>query len=272
MTNYRKNALTVIKRKLELRRYATSTKKIYLKCLADFFSHFHDTMPSKITNEQIESFILNRLTTGISGSYQNQYVNAIKFYQEKVLRRPRKVYTYLRPQPADQLPKTVPVQTIKAGITRCHNLKHKTIILLLYGCGLRLSELLQLKLSDYQKHTQLLTVNGKGRKQRLVPVGDQLINILRQYYKRYRPTTFFIESYPGKPYSKTSVQKIVHKYIGCNPHALRHSFATHHLEAGTDIRYIQAMLGHKHIKTTEIYTHVSNRSLANLHQPAAIVL
>jgi len=272
MENYRKNAMTVIERRMVVQRYSAKTRQIYLKCLDQLFRHFPDVMPSKITDDQIENYIYHLLTTGVSASYQHLHVNAIKFYQEKVLNRPNKKYNYLRPSDPHRLPKVMAAQDIADGIRKCPNIKHRTIMLMLYGCGLRRSELIDLKLSNFDKSRKVVTITGKGNRQRTIPLGDKLLSTLREYYTKYRPHTYLIEGEKANTqYSAASIAAICRRYLGTNPHSLRHSFATNHLESGTDIRYIQALLGHKHTTTTEIYTHVATTHLSKLHQPADFI-
>ena len=159
------------------------------------------------------------------------------------------------------------------GIT---NLKHKTALTLIYSLGLRRGELLNIKLTDLSSHTLTLTVrDAKGRKDRTLPIPSKLMRLIISYYRAYKPAVYLFESdKPGKKYSPSSLRNIFHRNLGkvrknhnFTLHCLRHSFATHLLEGGTDLRYIQEMLGHKSSKTTEIYTHVSAQSLKNIKNP-----
>lgn len=270
LQNYRKNALTVIRNRMEVRRYSQRTINVYLSYLAQFFLHF-ECMPSKITHDQVDSFIYNKLAAGIGASAQNQYINAIKFYQEKVLGRKRKTYTMLRPQRVQQLPKVLSEQHIIDGFARITNLKHRAICMLLYGCGMRLSEVTNCQLDWFNKDRRELRITGKGNKTRVVPISDLLLEMLRRYYIQYRPTKYLFEGQNQEQYSGTSIQKITKRFFGCSPHALRHSYATHHLEHGTDLRVIQALLGHANIKTTQIYTHVSGALLQKVYSPTKII-
>ena len=155
------------------------------------------------------------------------------------------------------------------------NLKHKAILTTIYSCGLRLSELLALKLTDIQSDRKLLLVrDGKGKKDRHTLLGGKTINLLRKYYLQYHPKVYLFEGQNGGPYSAKSVQNIVKHALAlakisrpASTHTLRHSFATHLLENGTDLRYIQTALGHSSPKTTEIYTQVSKKSLGNIESP-----
>lgn len=156
-----------------------------------------------------------------------------------------------------------------------NNIKHLCIIKLLYGAGLRLNELLNLKVSDIDSDSMLIHVNGaKGNKDRVVMLSSNVLEDLRKYNLRYKPTEFLFEGQSGGKYSGRSVQNMVKKAASnagikkkVTPHVLRHSFATHLLESGTDIRYIQQLLGHSSLKTTEIYTHISDVSRSKIKSP-----
>lgn len=156
------------------------------------------------------------------------------------------------------------------------NVKHKTMLSLIYACGLRRSELLNLKPENIDSKRHLLIIlNAKGKKDRVIPISDKVIEMLREYYKMFKPETWLFEGQnKGEQYSETSLQKVlkialekakIHK--PATLHWLRHSYATHLLESGTDLRYIQELLGHKSSKTTEIYTHVSEKSLRKIKSP-----
>ena len=181
-----------------------------------------------------------------------------------------------RPLRAHKLPKVIAKADVQRMLTSIPNLKHRTALALVYGCGLRRSELINLKLKDLDsKRLTLTVINGKGQKDRVLPVSEKLMELIIRYYKAYLPKTFLIEGQsPGTIYSATSLEKIFHKYFGRNQkshtftlHCLRHSFATHLLERGTDLRYIQSLLGHQSAKTTEIYTHITKRGLDKITSP-----
>jgi site-specific recombinase XerD len=156
------------------------------------------------------------------------------------------------------------------------NLKHKTALMLIYSLGLRRGELLNLKLTDLSSHDKTVVIrNAKGNKDRVLPVPNKVMDLVIKYYKAYKPKTWLFEGpEPGKQYSATSLANIfkknlakVQKNHNFSLHHLRHSFATHSMEAGTDARFIQEILGHKSLKTTQIYTHVTTKSLRNLSNP-----
>ena len=167
-------------------------------------------------------------------------------------------------------------EEVAAILSASPNLKHRTMLSLIYACGLRRSELLALTPSsiDSKRH-MLVILNAKGKKDRMVPISDKVIGMLREYYKAYRPKVWLFEGQePGEPYSETSLQKVLKFSLNlanvnkpATLHWLRHSYATHLLESGTDLRYIQELLGHKSSRTTEIYTHVSEKSLQKVKSP-----
>ena len=156
------------------------------------------------------------------------------------------------------------------------NLKHKTILLLIYSAGLRLNELLELRIGDIDSEAMRIHIRfGKGKKDRYVMLSENVLELLREYYKVYKPNDYLIEGQNGGKYSPKSVQSVFKKSLQksvvnkrATVHTLRHSFATHLLDDGTDIRYIQELLGHKRLETTQIYTHVSSHSINKIKSPA----
>ena len=181
-----------------------------------------------------------------------------------------------RPRRGRPLPNVLPKEMVKELLEGIPNLKHKAALSMVYGLGLRRSELINLKLTDIDSKAKTVVIRqGKGQKDRVLPLPDNLLRLLRNYYKSYKPKVWLIEGDKvGKPYSPTSLQNIFKKYLAkvsknntFTLHSLRHSYATHILDSGTDIRFIQELLGHKSSRTTEIYTHVSMRSLRNIKSP-----
>lgn len=261
---FRKNALTVFKKKLSFKRQER-TISCYSNCLSKLFLAFPDTMPSKITDAQFESFLYNQLTLGISHSLQNQYVNAIKAYRIEALnRKPSKLFDQLRPAKKKYLPRPISEERIRNGFSKIKNIKHRAFCLLLYGCGLRMQELLDLRVFHFDHG--LLTIVGKGEKQRVIPYDKVIKEILISYCRKYNINDFLFPKY-----SPSSVRKVVHKYFDCKPHQLRHSFATHMLDHGVSTRAIQVLLGHSSSKTTEIYTQVSKVHLSAGYKPESLL-
>lgn len=188
---------------------------------------------------------------------------------------PQRFYDIDRPLKELRLPEVLSQAEVTRMTSLTTNLKHKSIIVTLYSCGLRLSELLDLKLIHIQSDRGIVNVKGgKGRRDRNTVLSGTTLQLLRKYFKVYRPADYLFERHDGGRYSAKSVQQTVKRAAAAagiqrsvSPHTLRHSFATHLLEQGTDWRYIQAMLGHSSAKTTEIYTHVSRRSIEQLKSP-----
>jgi site-specific recombinase XerD len=210
-----------------------------------------------------------------SESSLNEHINAIKFYFEVVHKMPNRFYDFPRPAKAEKLPEILGKAAIMEMINKTYNLKHLCIISLLYSAGLRRSELINLQLTDIDSERMSVKIKGaKGGKDRISLLSNRMLKQLRLYYKTYLPKVYLFEGFDGAPYSGSSVVKVVStaaKRAGIRqkvtPHMLRHSFATHLLEDGTDLRYIQALLGHNSSKTTEIYTHVATNIFKTIINP-----
>lgn len=260
---------------LETRRYSFNTARSYCTLFANFVYH-HRTRPLNDINEQdIKAYVHGIVKSGKSASYQNQVINAIKFYYEQVLDMPQRFYEIDRPNKERKLPLVMSEEEVTRLLAAVANLKHKAILVTMYSCGLRISELLALQLTDIQSDRKLVLVReAKGKKDRTTVLANTTLELLRKYYQQYRPKVYLFEGGPGIPYSSKSVSNILkralHKAginIQATPHTLRHSFATHLLENGTDLRYIQVLLGHNSPKTTEIYAHVSTKYLKDVKSP-----
>ena len=261
--------------KLELRRYANSTVKTYVTFF-ELFINFHKDKELKALDENdIRVFLQHLIQKKHSNSYVNQAINAIKFYYEVVLGMPNRFYEIERPRKESKLPKVISKEEILSIIENTNNIKHRCIVQLLYGSGLRRSELLNLKLDDIDSKRMLVRVVGsKGNKDRLTLLSKTALNDLRKYYTKYEPHIYLFEGKKGIKYSGASVLKIVKTAAEkarirttVTPHVLRHSFATHLLESGTDLRQIQVLLGHGSTKTTEIYTHVATNTFESIKNP-----
>ena len=269
------------KKLLYQKRYSENTIKIYISYFRDFMSYFQDKNLDDIGKEEINAYILALIKKNrISISQQNQRINAIKFYYEKVLGRPKTFYDIDRPRKEKKLPNVLSKEEVKMILDKAKNKKHKAILALLYSCGLRRSELINLHITDIDSSRMLLKVRGaKGKKDRYVQLSQSLLPLLREYYKEYRPVKYLFNGQNREQYSASSILKLIKKYAkqagiqkNVTPHMLRHSFATHHLEQGTDLRYIQQWLGHNSSKTTEIYTHVSETTFHKFKNPIDDIL
>jgi len=262
--------------KLEQERYGENTIKIYTHYFKDFVAEFSNRELPKITKDEINAYILRLIQEkDISPSQQNQRINSIKFYYEKVLGRKSEYYDIGRPRKERKLPDVLSKEEIAAMIKSTENKKHKCLIAVIYSCGLRRSEAVNLKTEEIDlKRMQVKIRGGKGKKDRYVPLAKKTLVYLNEYYKNDEPKIFVFEVKPGRKYSATSVYNVIKKTAKnagvqkrVYPHILRHSFATHNLEQGMDLRFIQELLGHESSKTTEIYTHVSQKDLQKFKNP-----
>ncbi|MEA3295667.1 MAG: site-specific tyrosine recombinase/integron integrase [Patescibacteria group bacterium] len=262
--------------KLEQKRYSNNTINTYTAYLKDFIYEFKNQNIASLSKSSINTYILKLVKQdNISASQQNQRINSIKFYYEKVLGREKQYYEIHRPRKEYKLPKVLSKNEVKEILNSSNNIKHHCILILIYSAGLRRSELINLKVSDIDSERMVVSINGaKGKKDRVSLLSRNTLNLLRKYYKEFKPEMYLFEGMKGGKYSPTSVAKVlknaakkagIHKNV--TPHMLRHSFATHLLEQGTDLRYIQELLGHSSSKTTEIYTHVSKKAIDKINNP-----
>ncbi|QBZ97575.1 tyrosine-type recombinase/integrase [Flavobacterium sangjuense] len=265
------------KRYLQSKRYSESTIKTYSEALKSFLVFYRLKDLSEIDNDDVirynNDYILkNRL----SSSYQNQIVNAIKLFFKITQNRLIDIEKIHRPKRAKVLPNVLSKEEVKKILEAHSNLKHKTMLSLIYSCGLRCGELLALQpVHIDSKRNIVLLKNSKGKKDRIAPLSPKILNMLREYFIAYKPKVYLFEGQvEGKPYDSRSLQMVlkqalVKAQIGkpVTLHWLRHSYATHLLESGTDLRYIQELLGHNSSKTTEIYTHVSTKSIQQIKSP-----
>ncbi|MFT4830506.1 MAG: integrase/recombinase XerD [Psychroserpens sp.] len=261
--------------KLELKRYANNTVRIYVSFFEMFINHYKDKELNAINESDIRAFLQKLIHKNVSNSYLNQAINAIKFYYEVVLGMPNRFYEIERPRKEFKLPTVISKEEVLSIIQNANNIKHKCIIELLYGSGLRRSELLNLKIEDVDSKRMLLRVEGgKGNKDRHTLLSNTALEDLRIYFKEWKPNKYLFEGRRADKYSAESVLKIVKGAAAkarikqtVTPHVLRHSFATHLLESGVDLRQIQVLLGHGSSKTTEIYTHVATNTFKNIKNP-----
>ncbi|WP_108869410.1 site-specific tyrosine recombinase/integron integrase [Aquimarina aquimarini] len=259
--------------KLELKRYALNTCKTYISQFEKFINKFPNHTIIELSEQEIRTYLQQLIQQKKSHSYINQAINSIKFYYETVMGMPNRFYSIERPRKQQKLPNVLAKEDILKMIDTTKNIKHKCIISLLYSSGLRRSELLELKITDIDSSSMLIKVRqAKGNKDRYTILNQTVLDNLRAYYKLYKPKLYLFESIKSeKKYSASSVLKIVNQAAkkakinqSVHPHMLRHSFATHLLEEGIDLRYIQVLLGHSSSKTTEIYTHVAIKKFKNI--------
>ncbi|WP_370479837.1 site-specific tyrosine recombinase/integron integrase [Tamlana flava] len=271
-----KNLLNHFYKYLKGKRYSKSTIETYIFFMADFVEFNQNKPLDTLTNRDVEHFIEDVFVKrDYSISTQRQFISALKLF---IIFYPNTEINNLaltRPKKSRKLPLVLSPQEILDLIRHTQNLKHRAIIALLYSCGLRISELLNLKLVDIDiDRKQLIVKNGKGRKDRYVSLADSFIPLLSNYFYSFQPTIYFVEGQTGQKYSAESIRQFlkrackasqIHKPV--TPHTLRHSYATHLLENGVDLRYIQELLGHAKPETTMIYTHVSRKDLLKISNP-----
>ena len=262
---------------LRSKRYSESTLKTYSEALKSFLIFCNTKAIKNITNDDVIGYNNEYiLKNNLSSSYQNQLVNAIKLFFKVIIDSTIEIDKIHRPKREKVLPNVLSKEEVKAILEAHRNLKHKTMLSLIYSCGLRCGELLDLKpVHIDSKRNIVLLKNAKGKKDRIVPLSPKILEMLREYYKIYKPQIYLFEGQTiGMPYDARSLQLILKQALKktgitkpATLHWLRHSYATHLLESGTDLRYIQELLGHNSSKTTEIYTHVSTKSLQQIKSP-----
>ena len=269
-------AVKAFEEMLRLKNYSYNTIKNYRVYFILFLGCFPAHKPSHITKNEILDFMVAfRNSKKWSATTQNQLINAIKFFYEHLLKRPKEMYDLPRAKKPDKLPAVFAESEVLSIIKACDNLKHKTILCVAYAGGLRVSEIVNLQIGDIDsKRMVILLRQAKGKKDRIVMLSERLLIMLRAYFKEYRPKTWLFEGQNGNEYSTRSVQLILQhakEKAGIKKkgsiHALRHSFATHLLEGGTDLISIKQLLGHNSLRTTMQYTHVSKKHISKIQSP-----
>ncbi|WP_425636527.1 site-specific tyrosine recombinase/integron integrase [Algoriphagus yeomjeoni] len=259
------------------RRYSESTIRNYVHSLSLFLRFTGNKNPAEISNADLENFHKDYIIkNNYSASFQSLVINAVKLYFSTRLKRKLEPIAIERPKHPRLLPHVLSKEEVKAILQAHQNIKHSTMLSLIYACGLRRSELLNVKPEDVDSNRGMLRVNqGKGKKDRMVPISEKVVELLRIYYRFEKPSVYLFEGqHSGEKYSEGSLRKVLKSALKkakiqkpVTLHWLRHSYATHLLESGTDLRFIQELLGHNSSKTTEIYTHVSQKSLQNIRSP-----
>ncbi len=270
-------SLISFKKYLTSKRYSINTITTYCDALKSFLTFFNTKDSSEITNDDVITYNNDHiLKNNLSTSYQNQIVNALKLYFKIMRETAIEIDKIHRPKREKKLPNVLSKEEVKLILNAHHNLKHKCMLSLIYSCGLRRSELIDLKISNIDSKRNLIHVyQAKGKKDRIVPLSTKILEMLRIYYLDYKPKYWLFEGQVrGDRYSEQSLQSVLKQALKkaqinkpVTLHWLRHSYATHLLENGTDLRYIQEILGHTSSKTTEIYTHVSTKSIQQIKSP-----
>ena len=263
---------------LRVQNYAYKTLKNYKQALIALIRYTHPKPLDELTKPQYQKYLLFLIEKKqLSSATLNVHINSYKFYCEKILQRDKEFYDIAYPRQAVKLPTVYSVTEVKAIFNDTTSLKYRTLFKLVYATGLRLSEVAYLKLTDFDRNRRLITVRGgKGKKDRIVMLTHKLEAAINEYLARYTPKTYVFEE-AGDHHEPIAVRTIQFVYsqsvqaAGIQKrggiHTLRHSFATHLLEAGTDIRYIQALLGHESILTTMRYTHVTASKISTIKSP-----
>lgn len=262
---------------MNYRRYSQNTIKTYSDALEVFFRFYQNKELESLTKDDLIHFNTEYiLKKNLSSSYQNQVINAIKLFYRNRFNRTMEVDYIQRPRREKRLPNVLSKNEVKTILEAPTNINHRAMLSLIYACGLRRGELLNLTLKDILSDRNLLFIRqSKGKKDRMVPISPKIIVMLREYYKAYKPKTWLFEGQiPNTKYSEMSLAKVLKQALKkagnqkpVSLHWLRHSYATHLLESGTDLRYIQELLGHASSRTTEIYTHVSTKNLQQIRSP-----
>jgi len=281
LTDEQKKLLNQFYLFLKGKRYSQSTIQTYTFFIADFIN-FHTKIPLKeLSNRAVELFIETVfMERNYSVSSQRQFISALKIFTVFCPQTKIHNLSLERPKKSRILPSVLSQEEVLRIIQYTQNIKHRAILTLLYSCGLRIGELINLKLIDFHiDRKQLIVKKGKGRKDRYVSLADSFLPLLSNYYYSYKPTIYFVEGQNGGKYSAESIRSFLRKSCKkagirkpVTPHTLRHSYATHLLENGVDLRYIQTLLGHSKPETTMIYTHVQRKDLMEIQNPLDVAL
>lgn len=267
---------------LILKGYSKATQRTYLNELKRFFTDLRHEKAVDFTVERISKYLIwCSETLHLTENTIHSRMNALKFYYEQLLKREKFFMDLPRPKKRQQLPKVISEEKILAGIITVENLKHRTLLLLAYSCGLRVSEAVGVQISNIDRdRMQMFIHQGKGKKDRVIPMAISLMPFLDAYLETYKPAEWLFENQERNgPYSSRAAQKVFQDAAermglpkSVSFHSLRHSYATHMLENGIDISLIQKLLGHNDIRTTLRYTHVSNRHVKGIENPLDAIL
>ncbi len=270
-----KDLVVQVESELKLRGYSQKTRKNYLWHIKSF-SSFFTTHPSELGRSDVQQYLLHLFEQEASHSLVGQAVSAIKFIYKIIYNKADVVTKLPRPKQQKKLPDILSEQEVVKILESVQNIKHKAILLLVYSAGLRVGEVVRLSVEDIDSARGLIHVRqAKGRKDRYTLLSQVALEVLRVYFREYKPSNWLFQgTHPGRHLTERSVQKIFEQACSSakiskevSVHTLRHSFATHLLEGGTDLRYIQELLGHASSKTTEIYTHVSVKDFKRIQSP-----
>jgi site-specific recombinase XerD len=260
---------------LEVKRYSKSTIATYSNVIKMAQLYFKSTLEDVDEHELHRYFYFMVSTKRISYSYQKQIAMGLKLYYKEILKKNINLEFLFPSRKPEKLPTVLSKSEVIRIIQSTQNKKHKCMIALLYSAGLRIGELMNLKIMDINSSRMTIHLKGaKGNKDRMVPLSIKVLKMLREYYQEYQPKEYLFEGQKGGKYSPSSFNKLLKIAArtgkikqNITAHTLRHSYATHLLERGTDVRIIQRLLGHSSIKTTMIYTQVSEPTVLNVVSP-----
>ncbi len=269
-----------MKQDMELKHLSERTIDTYLKCVEGFVKHYGKS-PEDMGHEGIRDFLYYLLKEKeASQASISQHYSALKFFYQTTLGRDWEALKIPRSKREKKLPVVLSKEEIWGIFEEVHNVKHLAILMTIYSGGLRLSEAINLKVSDIDSQRMMIRVRqGKGHKDRYTLLGKRALDILRIYYKESRPKEWlFPSTSPDEPLGVSSIQKAFNVALikanikkKASVHTLRHSFATHLLEDGTEIPYIQNLLGHSDSRTTSIYLHVARKKLSKVVSPIDLI-
>ena len=268
--------ITEMRQWMEQQRYSYSTIKTYISFVRKFFVFYRYKGWNKVNRQDIRDYNFQEfIKKGMSYSAQNQFINAIKLFYS--LHRNGEIIPedIKRPRKQTRLPNVLSKEEVARIISSVGNLKHKCLLMVVYGAGLRIGEALNLRVEDIRSKEKLIYIRqSKGAKDRRVPLSEKMLQILRDYFKAYRPRNYLFEGQNGGKYSATSARNVFRRAcqkagisIKVTLHTLRHSYATHLMESGVGLRYIQEILGHNSPKTTMMYTRISGKRLSEIRSP-----
>jgi integrase/recombinase XerD len=265
---------------MKLRRLSPRTISCYLACMKNIAVYFSKS-PAELRDEEIRSYLHHLMENRkASQAVINQSYSALKFFFEKTLQKPWDVLKIPRSKQRKKLPGVLSRQEVESIFSATGNLKHRAILMTVYSAGLRVGEVTRLKVSDIDSERMMIRVNeGKGLKDRYTLLGERNLEILRLYYKEYRPLEWLFPGRdPSEPVSISCVQRVFKASVHeagikkkASVHTLRHCFATHLLESGTDLYYIQRLLGHKSAGTTAVYLHIAGKDFGKIKSPIDIL-
>ena len=276
LNRQKRQELADFKYYLQSQRYSASTKECYVNFVSSLLGYYTDVDTHTLTINDIHRYNSEViLRSNYSVSYQRQFISALKLFFGYVVHSSINTEELERPMREKKLPEVLSKNEVKLLIHQISNLKHRAIVSTIYSAGLRVSEALNLTLKDIDSQRMIVHIRqSKGRKDRVVKLSEATLYLLRKYFRAYQPKHHLFEGPDGGQYSAGSVRKIISRACQrggikkkVSPHTLRHSYATHLLELGVDLRYVQAMLGHSRPETTMIYTHISTVKIQEMANP-----